>query len=151
MSYMQFGLVRVAAEAAERNVEAIFQIKSNCSLFPKQFIRDTLKDILDSTNITLQGKHSDRTDLVVIYCRCNSVVTLYFVIKMNAESTRKGKPCEISARLVNRLSLISNFFSDLNMLISITKLANISQNQKVNRMHEIHASDLLIPSLALTK
>ena len=87
-----FSSVRAAVAASQCNIEAIYQIKTNHRLFPKQFIEDTLKDIPGGTHVVLEGKHLDSPDLIAIGYQYNSKVTLYFVITKNAGSTKKGNP-----------------------------------------------------------
>ena len=109
----------MAAVAAKRNMDTVYQVKSNHGLYPKQFIEDTLKEAPGGTYIVLEGQHPDRPTLIAIRYRYNSKVTLCFVITKNAGSTRKGKPYEmkftdsygnIHVRLVDCPSMISNFF-----------------------------------------
>ena len=106
-------------------MEAVYQIKSNHSLFPKQYIKENLKDDLGGCYIVLEGKHPSGADLVAMGYRYNSKVILLFVISKNAGSTRKESPCEmkfadahsnVHVRLVDRLSAISNVFHDSNIV-----------------------------------
>ena len=64
-------------------MDAVYQIKSNYRLYPKQYIEDTLKDAPGSTHIVLEGKHPEGAELVAIGYRYNSKVTLCFVITKN--------------------------------------------------------------------
>ena len=104
-------------------MEAACQIKLNHGLHPKQFIKDTLKDIPSGTSIALEGKHPEGTELVAIGYRCNLKVTLYFVITKNAGSAKAGKLHEmkfsdmhnnVHACLVDRPRIASKFFKRLN-------------------------------------
>ena len=114
-----FGSVRAAAAAWKRNMDVVYQIKTNYGLFPKQFIEEKLKDASSGMHIVLEGKHPEGANLVVIGYRYNLKVTLYFVITKNTGSIRKGKPYEmkfmdshsnVHVRLVDKLSIISEFF-----------------------------------------
>ena len=118
-----FGSVKATVAAMERGMDAVYQIKSNHSLFPKQYIEESLKDALGNCHIVLAGKHPSEADLATIGYRYNSKVTLLFVISKNAGSTRKGSPCEmkftdvhsnVHVSLVDRPSAISDFFHDSN-------------------------------------
>ena len=95
MGDVWFGSVRAVAAAWKRNMDVIYQIKTNHGLFPKQFIEEKLKDAPGGTHIVLEGKHLEAADLVTIGYRYNSKVNLYFVITKNVGSTRKGKLYEI--------------------------------------------------------
>ena len=106
-------------------MEAIYQIKSNHELYPKQFIKDTLNDVPAGTHIVLEGKHPEGADLVAIGYRYNSKVTLCFIIIKNARSTRQGKPYKmkfsdmhgnVHIRLVDRPSVILDFFEVSNCI-----------------------------------
>ena len=114
-----FGSIRAIVAAAKYNMEAIYQVKSNHGLYPKQYIEDTLKEAPGGTSIVLQGEHPDGPTLVAVGYRYNSKVTLCFVITKNAGSTKKGKPYEmkfadshgnVHVRLVDRPAVISDFF-----------------------------------------
>ena len=120
-----FSLVRVAIATLQWNIEAIYQIESNHSLYLKQFIKDTLKEAPGGTCIILEGKHLDSLELVAISYRYNSKVTLYFMITKNAGSIRIGNLCKIKftdlygnvyIRLINCLSIISDFFKISNCI-----------------------------------
>ena len=120
-----FGSVKIVAAAVERDVEVVHQIKSNHSLFSKQFIEETLKDALRGCCIVLEGKHPSGADLVAIGRRNNFKVTLSFVTSKNARSARKGSLDEIKfsdshsnvcIRLVDRPPAISNFFERSNVV-----------------------------------
>ena len=119
-----FGSIKAAA-VWKRNIDIVYQIKTNYGLFPKQFIEDKLKDASGGTYIVLEDKHLEGADLVVIGYRYNSKVTLYFVITKNAGSTRKGKLYEmkfadshsnVHMRLVDWPSVISEFFEVSNIV-----------------------------------
>ena len=69
--------------------------KTNHCLWPKQFIEEKLKDVSHGTHITLESKHLEGANLVAIRYRCNSKVTLYFVIIKNAGSKREEEPHEM--------------------------------------------------------
>ena len=118
-----FGSVKAASVASKRKMEAVYQIKSNHGLYPKQFIEDALKDGPGGTHIVLEGKHPDGAELIAIGYRYNSKVTLCFVMTKNAGSTKPGTPYEmkftdlhgnVHVRLVDRPAVISNFFQASN-------------------------------------
>ena len=120
-----FGSVKAAAAAVERGMEAVYQIKTNHGLFPKDYIEECLKDAPGGCHIVLEGKHPSEADLIAMGYRYNSKVTLSFVMSKNAGSIRKGSPYEmkftdayrnIHVRLVDRLSVISEFFQDSNVV-----------------------------------
>ena len=96
-------------------------MKSNHSLFLKECIEERLKGTLGECYIALEGKHLSGTDLVTIGYRCNSKVTLLFIMSKNNGSPRKGLPYKIKftdtgsnvhVRLVDIPSVVSNFFQD---------------------------------------
>ena len=104
-------------------MDAVYQIKSNHGLYPKQYIEDTLKDAPSSTSIVLEGKHPEGSELVAIGYGYNSKVTLCFVITKNAGSTRAGRPYEmkfsdshgnVHVRLVDRPAVILDLFERSN-------------------------------------
>ena len=114
-----FGSVKVAAVVVKRDMEVAHQIKSNYSLFSKQFIKESLKDAPGGYHVALEGKQPSRADLVAIECRHNSKVALSFVTSKNAGSRRKCSSYEIKfsdshgdvhVRLVDQLLVISDFF-----------------------------------------
>jgi len=81
--------------------------------------KTTLKEALGRMHIVLEGQHPDRPTLIAIAYRYNLKVTLCFIITKNTGSIRKSKPYEIKftdshrnvyVRLVDRLSVISDFF-----------------------------------------
>ena len=120
-----FGSVRAATAAWSKNMNAVYQIKSNHGLYPKQYIEETLKDAPGSTHIVLEGKHPEGTELVAIGYRYNSKVTLFFIITKNTGSTRLGKPYKmkfsdthgnVHVRLVDRPAVISEFFGNSNVV-----------------------------------
>ena len=89
----------------------------------KSFIKKILKIPSGSARTALEGKHSKGANLVVIGCKHNSKVTLYFTITKNAGSRRKGKlhgikfsdsHINIQVRLVDQPSAASEFFDALN-------------------------------------
>ena len=84
-----------------------------------------MKDILGGCYIVLESKHLSGADLVAMDYRYNSKVMLLFIMSKNTESTRKGSPHEmkfvdacgnVHVRLVDRLSAISNFFHNSNVV-----------------------------------
>ena len=85
-----FGSARVLVAALKRDIGIISQSKTNYGLFPKKLIEDSLKNFPGSANTALEDKHPDGSDLVTVSYKCNSKLTLYFVITKNAGSIRKG-------------------------------------------------------------
>lgn len=79
-----FGSVRAANEASKREMNAVLQIKSNHSLFPKDFIQESIKDAPGGSHIVLKTKHLDGdNDLVAVGYRYNAKVPLFlFSLKM---------------------------------------------------------------------
>jgi len=114
-----FGSMQAAVAAAKKNMEAVYQVKSNYRLYPKQFIKEALKEAPGGTHIVLEGQHLDSSTLIAIRYWYNSKVTLCFVITKNVGSTKKGKPYEIKftdshgnvhVRLVDHPAIILEFF-----------------------------------------
>ena len=100
-------------------IEAIYQIKSNHSLFSKQFNKEIFRDPLGSAHAVLQGKYPDGSELVTSSYRSNPKVIFYFIITKNGKSEKKGNSCEIKftnshrnahVKLINRLSFASDSF-----------------------------------------
>ena len=87
MGDAQFGSVICTAECKKRGMEAIFQIKSNHSLYSKQYITDGLNDTSGGSHIVLTAKHPDEVELVADGYRYNTKVTLFFVAIKNVGST----------------------------------------------------------------
>ena len=144
-----FGSVMCAAECKKRGMEAIFQIKSNHGLYPKQYITDALNDAPGGSHIVLTAKHPDEVELVAVGYRYNAKVTLFFVATKNAGSTNQGAPYEmkfadshgnVHVRLVDQPNLISDFFKHQTASINIIKPDNMSSGLKRNGTHEIHSS-----------
>ena len=85
-----FGSFQCAAECKKRGIEAIFQIKSNHGLFPKQYITDALHDAPGGSHVVLTAKHPDEVNLVAVGYHYNLKVTILFVVTKNEESTNQG-------------------------------------------------------------
>ena len=93
-----FGSVRAAAAAWKKNMDAVYQIKSNHGLCPKQFIEDQLKDAPGGTSIALEGKHPEGAELIAFGHRHNSKVALCFVMTKQAGSATARRGGSYSSR-----------------------------------------------------
>ena len=90
-----FGSVKAAAALAEEGIEAVLQVKTGHSLYPKKFIADVLDGSPGGVHIVLKGRHPNGKVLVAIGYRYSSKKTLFFIMTENAGSTKKGKPYEM--------------------------------------------------------
>ena len=85
-----FGLVKAAAALAEKDIQAVLQIKTGYSLFPKDFIDEKLKGYPGGVHIVLKGKHPNGKTLLAIGYRYSKSRTLFFVSTDKAGSTVAG-------------------------------------------------------------
>ena len=90
-----FGSVKAAAEISKNGMEAVLQIKTGHSLFPKQFIEDRLKGCPAGTHIVLKGKHPNGENLIAIGYRYSGKKTLFFVTTEGAGTTEFGEKFEV--------------------------------------------------------
>ena len=113
-----FGSVKFAVELANRGRAFVGQIKSNHSLFPKNYIEDKLKDAPGGTHIVLKGTHQEVESIAIGY-RYSSKKTLHFIMTDDAGSTTPGEPYKmkfidtygnVHVRDVDRPDVISRFF-----------------------------------------
>ena len=115
-----FGSVKTVANIKEKTgMESVMQIKTNHSLFPKEFISDALEGGPGGVHIVLKGTHPNGVKLIAIGYRYSSKTSLFFVISENAGSTTPGEPYEmkfqdefgnIQVRYVDRPDVLSKFF-----------------------------------------
>ena len=89
-----FGLVRAATALAQHGIEGVLQVKTGHSLYPKEFITETLKGMPGGIHVVLKGNH-DGIDLVAIGYRYSSKKTLFFIMTENAGSTKPGEPYQM--------------------------------------------------------
>jgi hypothetical protein len=120
-----FGSVRTANEVALRGHEAVFQIKQYHSNFPKEFIKEALKDAPGGVHILLEGKTESKVPLLALGYRYSRKTVLHFVPIKNAGSTKPGTPYQmrytdsfgnICTRYVDRPQVVSNFFAGSNVI-----------------------------------
>ena len=90
-----FGSVKAAAALSNEGIEAVLQVKTGHSLYPKKFIDDTLKGCPGGVHIVLKETHPNGATLVCIGYRYSSRKTLFFVMTENAGRTIPGKPYEM--------------------------------------------------------
>jgi len=87
-----FGSVKTASEVALRGHDAVFQVKQNHLLFPKDFIESALKDAPGGVHIALEGTTRDEVQLIALGYRYSRKTILFFVLTKNAGTTQLGKP-----------------------------------------------------------
>jgi hypothetical protein len=87
-----FGSVKTANEVGLQGHEAVFQVKQNHALYPKEFIEAALKDAPGGVNIILEGTTKDEVSLVAIGYRYSRKTTLFFVLTKNAGTSQLGEP-----------------------------------------------------------
>ena len=73
-----FGSVKAAAALAEEGTEAVLQVKTGHSLFPKKFIEDALSGSPGGVHIVLRGRHPNGKLLIALGYRYLSK-KLYFL------------------------------------------------------------------------
>ena len=117
-----FGSVKCAVALSQRGRAFVGQIKSNHSLFPKDYIEDKLKDAPGGTHIVLKATYQE-VDIIAVGYRYSSKKTLHFILTSDGGSTTPGEPYEmkftdtygnIHVRDVDRPDVISCFFKDSN-------------------------------------
>ena len=72
------------------NHQAVLQIKTGHSLYPKKFIQQQLQGLPGGVDIVLKGKHPDGQILIAIGYLYSKDRTLFFVITDEAGSTITG-------------------------------------------------------------
>ena len=72
-----FGSVKAAAALSKEGIEAVLQIKTGHSLFPKKFIGDSLAGCPGGDHIVLKGTHPSGSRLVAVGYRYSSKKTLF--------------------------------------------------------------------------
>ena len=121
-----FGSVRCAIAMAQRGNAFFGQVKSNHSLFPKDYIEEALKDAPGGVHIVLKSTHQE-VELITLGYRYSSKRTLHFIFTSDAGSTTPGTPYEmkftdsfgnIHVRDVDRPDIASKFFKDSNCVDS---------------------------------
>ena len=89
-----FGSVKAAAALAEEGIEAVLQIKTGHSLFPKDFISKMLEGCPGGVHLVLKGRHPNGATLYSLGYRYSSSKTLFFVMTDGAGSTSAGTSYE---------------------------------------------------------
>ena len=79
---------------ADDGIEAVLQVKTGHSLFPKDFIEKTLHGAPGGVHIVLKGKHPNGHTLYAIGYRYSKSKTLLFVMTSKAGSTTWGSKYE---------------------------------------------------------
>jgi hypothetical protein len=120
-----FGSVRNANEVGLRGHEGIFQVKQYHSLFPKEFIKNALKDAPGGAHIVLEGSTKDEVKLVAIGYRYSRKTILHFILTKNSGKLEARTPYEmkytdtygnVCVRGVERPDVISKFFQTSNII-----------------------------------
>ena len=120
-----FGSVRAAMEIGVRGHECILQVKSNSSLYPKDFIKKALDNAPGGVSIVLQGTAPNEVPLIAIGYRYSVKTTLFFIMTSKAGSTKPGAPYlmkytdgfgNLMTREVERPAVISDYFRDSNTI-----------------------------------
>ncbi len=120
-----FGSVKTANEVGLRGHEAVFQVKQNHSLFPKDYIESALKDAPGGVHIALEGTTRDEVQLIALGYRYSRKTILFFVLTKNAGTTQLGEPYHmkytdsygnVCTRYVDRPDVISNYFAHSNTI-----------------------------------
>ena len=70
------------------------QVKSNHSLFPKEYIEEALKNSPGGSHAVLKCIHEE-VELIALGYQYSSKQTLHFVFTSDAESTTWGTPYEM--------------------------------------------------------
>jgi len=124
-----FGSVKAVCHLQNSNqfggkTEAIFQVKTAHTGFPKAYIKEVLEDAPGGTSIVLKATDgSTNTKLVAVGYKYNSKKTLMFIASDGAASTLDGEPYRmrfvdrygnVVFRDVRRPQLVSIYFSDSN-------------------------------------
>jgi hypothetical protein len=100
-------------------------VKQYHNLFPKDFIKDALKDTPGGVHIVLKGTTRDEVSLVAIGYRYSCKTVLHFILTENAGDSGPGDPYEmkytdtygnICTRYVDCPQVISKFFASSNVI-----------------------------------
>ena len=86
-----FGSVQCAISMAQRGRYFFGQVKSNHSLFPKDYIEEALKDVPGGSHIVLKCTHKE-VELIALRYQYSSKRTLHFIFTSDAGSTIWGTP-----------------------------------------------------------
>ena len=121
-----FGSIGTCANVAKLKHEGVFQIKQYKTLYPMAFIEDSLRDAPGGIHIALSGKHQTTgANLVAVGYRYSRKTILYFIAIENAANLSEGDPYQmkyadvfgnVQTRNVDRPEMISNFFSQSNVI-----------------------------------
>ena len=84
-----FGSVSAAAALGVRGHQAVMQVKTNSSLFPKKFIADMLDGMPGGVKIVLKGTAPNEVPLVAIGYRYSTKTSLFFVTTEDAGNTTR--------------------------------------------------------------
>jgi hypothetical protein len=91
----RFGSVKSANEVGICGHECVFQVKQYHSLFPKEFIEETLNKAPGGMHIVLQGTTKDEVNLVARGYKYSHKIILHFVLTKNAGERNRGDPYEM--------------------------------------------------------
>ena len=121
-----FGSINTCAEVAKRKREGVFQIKQYKTLFPMDFINESLRDAPGGIHVALSGKHATTgANLIAVGYRYSRKTILHFVATENASTLEHGEPYEmkycdifgnVQTRKVDRPEMISNYFAQSNVI-----------------------------------
>jgi hypothetical protein len=91
-----FGSVKACLALNRHGVEGVFQIKTCYRLYPKVFIKDTLKGVPGGVHIVLEGRNRHTEEkLIAVGYRYSIRKTLCSIMSTGATLTRKGVLYEI--------------------------------------------------------
>ncbi len=112
--------------ASEVLREAVFQVKTNSSGYPKKEIHSILKNCPGGTSVVLETTDPQtKLKLIAVGYKYNSKKVLFFIASERAGSTVNGKPYEmkyqdcygnIAYRNIPRPEMISQYFEDSNCI-----------------------------------
>jgi hypothetical protein len=137
-----FGSFHTANEVALMGHDGIFQIKQYHALFPKDYIEEALKQAPGSIHILLDGMIQDEVKVIALGYRYSQKTVLHFVLTEMAGNSKPGIPYQmkythsfgnICSRYVDRLQVVSNFFSASNVIDTHNRLRqdNLKLSKKV--------------------
>jgi hypothetical protein len=135
-----FGSVNTANKVGIRGHEGVFQVKQFHTLFPKEYIKEELKDAPGDVHIVLKGATRDEVNLVAIGYRYSRKMILNFVMTENAGNTGQGDPYEmkytnsygnICTRFIDLPDVVSMFFASSNVIDTHNQLRqDLLQHEK---------------------
>lgn len=121
-----FGSIATCSNVAKRNHEGVFQIKQYKTLFPMEFIAESLKDAPGGVHISLSGRHAATgANLIAVGYRYSRKTILNFIATENAANLESGDPYQmkysdifgnVQTRNVDRPDMVSNYFAQSNVI-----------------------------------